>query len=146
MSTTTVVFHILAILDTDKEVTAPTFDDFCPSGVANVTYHTKCNCDLVKIDLEVVGLTTADGVVATINDGAVGVDGPVVKTLELALVSDVSPTCRRWESHQCWSRSDDTDPLNGMLVDKLLTGGLYVNIATDTNPAGEIRGQLIPFR
>lgn len=41
-----------------------------------------------------------------------------------------------------WSSTDATQPLTPALVESLLTGRLYVNFHTATNPAGQIRGQV----
>lgn len=41
-----------------------------------------------------------------------------------------------------WRASDATQPLTTALVESLLTGRVYVNFHTATNPGGEIRGQV----
>ena len=40
--------------------------------------------------------------------------------------------------------SADSEPLTAELLDELRAGNIYVNIHTDQNPDGEIRGQLVP--
>jgi hypothetical protein len=43
-----------------------------------------------------------------------------------------------------WSRTDPIEPLTPEFIDELFAGNIYVNIHTQANPAGEIRGQLVP--
>jgi CHRD domain/Secretion system C-terminal sorting domain len=64
--------------------------------------------------------------------GALGVAGPVVKTLNF-----VNNTATG-----VWSSTDATQPLVDSLVRKLLGGQLYINVHTAENPGGEIRGQV----
>ncbi len=41
-----------------------------------------------------------------------------------------------------WTKTDATQPLTGMMLSELLKGNLYFVIHTDSNPGGEIRGQI----
>jgi hypothetical protein len=64
-----------------------------------------------------------------------GQDGPVVRTIAAA-GNPASGILRG-----TWTISD-TQPLTQALVESLLTGKIYVNLHTESNPGGEIRGQL----
>ncbi|HEY9840151.1 MAG TPA: CHRD domain-containing protein [Candidatus Obscuribacterales bacterium] len=69
---------------------------------------------------------------AHIHSGPEGLSGPVVKDLSVN-GSEFSLT---------WTNSDQAQPLTPDLVTKLLSGGLYINLHTNANPNGEIRGQI----
>jgi len=44
-----------------------------------------------------------------------------------------------------WSKADMNQPLTDALIDALMAGQVYVNVHTQGNPGGEIRGQVIPI-
>jgi hypothetical protein len=44
-----------------------------------------------------------------------------------------------------WSKSDMNQPLTDALIDALLAGQVYLNLHTQANPGGELRGQVIPI-
>jgi hypothetical protein len=44
-----------------------------------------------------------------------------------------------------WSKTDMSQPLTDALIDALLAGQVYLNIHTQANPGGELRGQVIPI-
>lgn len=147
MGIETLAFHTIAIMAADKEVIAPVIGDFTPCGTAELVYTVHCGCDGIKYKICAGGLTSAV-TSTTINWAPAGADGPVVKTIELEEVVNSCTNEVTWQACGCWTRQDDTEPLTGMLADQLLTGDLYVNIATVDNPfvgitGGEIRGQLI---
>lgn len=148
MGLDTLAFHTIAIMAADKEVTAPVLGDFTPCGTAELVYAVHCGCDAIKYKICAGGLTS-DVTSATINWAGAGVDGPVVKTIELTeVVNPCNEEESTWQACGCWTRDDETEPLTGMIADQLLTGDLYVNIATVDNPfvgitGGEIRGQLV---
>jgi hypothetical protein len=71
---------------------------------------------------------TGPATVAHIHDGAPGVPGPFI--FPLTKVSDTS-------------FMGTTPPLTADQVGKFFSGGYYVNVHTTTNPAGEVRGQIV---
>jgi len=70
---------------------------------------------------------------AHIHNAFPGVNGPIVRTLNF--VGD--------DSAGTWT-AGDPEPLTPALVNELLAGYLYVNVHTEDNPGGEIRGQTLP--
>jgi hypothetical protein len=68
--------------------------------------------------------------------GAVGVNGPVVRSI----ASSGDPASATISG--TWQSADATQPLTPALVDSLVAGRVYVNFHTSANPGGEIRGQL----
>ncbi len=70
---------------------------------------------------------------AHFHNGAVGTNGGVVRTI----TDDFNDNF----AYGIW-RSSDTEPLTDALIVALASGNLYLNVHTDANPAGEIRGQL----
>jgi hypothetical protein len=79
------------------------------------------------------GALTAGGHFHT---GTVGRTGPVVK----AIAVSGDPASNTISG--VWKTSDASQPLTQALVESLLTGRMYVNFHTATNPGGEIRGQV----
>lgn len=71
-----------------------------------------------------------------VHSGALGISGPVVRTLA-APGDPASATVKG-----SWKSKDGTQPLTPALVDSLIAGRLYVNFHTSANPENEIRGQL----
>lgn len=67
--------------------------------------------------------------------GATGVNGPPVRTI----TDDFSGQT----ASGVWTATDD-EPLTQEMMAALFQGGLYLNIHTDANPGGEIRGQVLP--
>lgn len=84
-------------------------------------------------NITVEGLTGAIAA-AHIHRAPAGVNGGVVKTLTADFVGGTA--------RGVW-RSDDAEPLTNDLICRLFEQGLYVNIHTAANPAGEIRGQIM---
>lgn len=86
----------------------------------------------------VTGTMTITGTPATpitlahIHDGFVGVDGPPVVTLT-SLDGGIT-----------WTETTNT--LTAEQMNKFIAGGYYVNVHTQANAAGEIRGQLISYK
>jgi hypothetical protein len=83
----------------------------------------------------VTGGVTVEGLTATlahIHRGFAGVNGPVV--VDFA-ADPADPT--RWNAVEGATLNEED-------IENLLTGALYVNVHTEANPAGEIRGQLQP--
>ena len=74
---------------------------------------------------------------AHFHDGKAGTNGPVLKPL--------NPFFRKGNycvSVGCWSKDDPEYPLTGLVVAKLLSGDVYINIHTENYPSGEVRGQI----
>ena len=70
---------------------------------------------------------------AHFHNGAFGVAGPVVKPI----------TFNGDTAQGVWSRLDPNYPFTPTLLNELLNGNIYVNVHTDSFPAGEIRGQVL---
>ena len=84
---------------------------------------------VVSGELEVNGITPTD---AHIHDAFAGVNGPVAIGLE----QDAG-------NPRLFTVPADA-VLDEAMVDKLLAGGLYLNVHTSAAPAGAIRGQILP--
>lgn len=88
--------------------------------------------DTVTLEARVSGLTgPITG--AHIHRGAMDTNGAVVKALTVN-GDRISAT---------WNRSDTEFPFTTSLLTDLLTGNLYINVHTDANPDGEVRGQIM---
>lgn len=72
---------------------------------------------------------------AHFHEGFLGEDGPVVR----GIMNDFSGS----RASGLWS-PNDAEPLTTENLLTLLQGGYYVNVHTEANPAGEIRGQVLP--
>lgn len=89
----------------------------------------------LKYHLEVTKLSS-ELTAAHFHQGAVGVNGQIVRPIEFTKKGDF------WIAKGVWKSKDKQNPLNSRAVAMLLTGEMYVNIHTETHPSGEIRGQL----
>jgi hypothetical protein len=81
------------------------------------------------------GLTGALSVGGHFHVGSPGNNGAVVRGIAEAGAAPSGIITGVW-------RSTDAQPLTPALVESLLTGRVYVNLHTNANPAGEIRGQV----
>ncbi len=72
-------------------------------------------------------------VAAHFHSGPTGVNGGVVRTLTADFNGNIA--------RGMWTASDD-EPLTDELRQSLLKGELYINVHTDSFPAGELRGQV----
>jgi MYXO-CTERM domain-containing protein len=82
------------------------------------------------------GLTAAH-----FHDAPPGVPGPIVRAISSA--EGAVPGITSGVLSGVWT-STDAQPLTPALVSDLRAGKIYVNIHSDSFPAGEIRGQVIP--
>ena len=113
-------------LTVDETVPAATGTSASAGGVAML----ELTSDLtIEYDVTVHDLTGA-ALAAHIHAGAPGVGGPIV--FPLTKIDDAT-------------FQGETDPLTAAQVDTLFAGGFYVNVHTVTNPAGEVRGQIVGF-
>lgn len=71
-------------------------------------------------------------IAAHIHKGPKGLAGEVVKDL----------TVNGNTFSATWTNTDQAQPLSADLVNQLLSGGLYINVHTNANPNGEVRGQI----
>ncbi len=84
----------------------------------------------LEFSVTVEGLTFT---AAHFHNGAVGVNGPVVRTITDDFVGNTASGL--------WT-STDAEPLTPALIADLLAGNLYFNVHNAANPGGEIRGQV----
>ena len=136
----------VACITADREVQTSSADD-CAGGYARACLDKRCKA--MRVCLKVSGLTGAP-TAASINVGAAGTDGPVVKDFELdEFEYPRRPGCGACEKFYSvcfnWCSNDDTQPLTGLLIDQFVEGLLYVQILTADNPNGEVRGQLLSY-
>jgi hypothetical protein len=123
-------FH--AKLDTAQEIPPPSVGDAAPSGTADFV----ADGGKISYQLSVAGLSSPfTG--AHIHGGAEGALGLVVVPLQLGSgVIDAS---------MIKGTNPDASPMTmNDLLAAMKSGGCYVNIHTQGNPKGEIRGQLHP--
>lgn len=97
------------------------------TGAGDITFNLVTGAVTGGVALE--GLTAT---LAHIHRGFAGSNGPVIVDFE----ADPSNPAQ-WNAVEGATLSADD-------IDNLLAGGLYVNVHTAANPAGEIRGQLRP--
>ncbi|MCF7890073.1 CHRD domain-containing protein [Candidatus Bipolaricaulota bacterium] len=78
--------------------------------------------------------------------GKKGEEGPPVRTIfgepEIDEATGAPPEGNNGFVSGVW-KEDGTQPLTEEMVEALLSGEVYVNVHTELNPAGEIRGQLV---
>ncbi len=107
------------------------------TGTATLTI----NAASVDYQIQVQGIT--DVVAGHIHSGAAGVAGPV----RVTLVKSPAPGVTNGVLAQGTFTASD---VTGVTYDELLTeirnGTAYVNVHTQVNPGGEIRGQIVPAR
>ena len=109
------------------------------TGLATVTLNGEQT--ELALTLEFSGLGSAP-TAAHIHVGAPGANGPIVFTLATApLSSPVSGTltAARLEPRPAQGINSFEDAVNA-----ILSGNAYVNVHSEANPGGEIRGQLAP--
>jgi hypothetical protein len=94
----------------------------------------------LNFSLAYAGLSGA-ATAAHFHNGAAGAAGPVVQTICGAPAPALLGPCPAGNS----GLLTGTWTVPAPLVPTLLAGGLYVNIHTATNTAGEIRGQITPL-
>lgn len=82
------------------------------------------------------GLTGTLSFGGDILTGAMGTNGPAVRTIALAGYPASATIKGSW-------KTTDSEPLTDALVDSLIAGKLYSNFFTSAHPGGEIRGQLV---
>lgn len=87
--------------------------------------------DTLHYNVLVNGLTS-NAVAAHFHNGEPSMSGGVVKEL----------TPMNNTLSGIWTKTDATNPLTPALISELLKGNLYYVIHTDSNPGGEIRGQV----
>ena len=109
-----------------------------PSGVSGTGSGSfTLNEDFTELEYVIAyqGLTGALSVGGHFHVGSPGTNGAVVRGIAEAGAAPSGIITGVW-------RSTDAQALTPALVESLLTGRVYVNFHTNSNPAGEIRGQL----
>ncbi|NBI51957.1 CHRD domain-containing protein [Photobacterium alginatilyticum] len=97
---------------------------------ASGTGYATVNTDTNEVELTVVTENAEDATAAHVHEGFVGENGDVV----IALVQGDSPGV--------WTTPDESI-LDDETLQRLVSGGHYVNVHTPANPPGEIRGQIL---
>ena len=87
----------------------------------------------LEYHITIEGLTPT---LAHFHNAGFDASGPIVKTLDFSGGLTISGV---------WSSTDGTSSLTAALVNELLAGRLYINIHTESNLEGEIRGNVIPI-
>ena len=119
-----------AWMDSQQATTSP--NDLPALGIAQM----DLNDDQTELGYGMrveTDLLTSPITVAHFHEGLPGETGGVVR--DLNFVGDTA--------EGVWSASDSSQPLTPARVDQLFAGELYINIHTQNNPGGEIRGQVI---
>ena len=107
------------------------------SGVGNGTVVLAGNREYLDYTFAVNNLSTP-AIAAHFHRGAVGVNGPIVKILNLESLGE-----NRYRLIGRWSKKDVNQPLTDDLINDLLNGRIYINIHTTRYPDGEVRGQIV---
>jgi hypothetical protein len=115
----------------DAEIAAGTNSPVASEGVGVATLDLNPSMDTLRYNVffkGLVGTPTA----SHFHRAAANTSGGVVKPLTITgnTISGM------------WTRNDATAPLHDTMINQLLMGNLYINVHTDSNPAGEIRGQV----
>lgn len=123
-----------AVLSSSKEVPPNVSSG---TGISRVIF---IDPKTIKYNLKAENLTGSP-TAAHFHLGAVGQNGPILKTIELK--PSPSPNgVQIWTSEGVWSEMDD-QPLNRTIINALNNGNVYANVHTSQYPDGEIRGQLL---
>jgi hypothetical protein len=119
--------NLSATLDAPQEVPAPV--GVQPGAGGTATFVFDDTSSMITYTVEVHGMT-ANPIAGHLHLALPGVPGPVVVPFTVLPTNDgVAVTA--------------TVPVPANVVDALLSGQLYINFHTPTNPAGEIRGQVL---
>ena len=116
---------LIATMNAPSEVPAPTGDVSGARGTFTATATQSGAGATLQWQMTFTGLT-GPGTAAHIHTGGRGQPGPVVV-----------PLCG-----PCTSPASGTATVDAAVLAALQAGGAYVNVHTDTNRAGEIRGQV----
>lgn len=107
------------------------------SGSGNVTL--AANRNSLAYEFRVENLSSP-ATAAHFHRGAQGVNGPVVKTLNLHSLGH-----NNYRLTGTWTSTDTSEPLTNSLVQDLLNNNIYINVHTTDYPNGEIRSQVTPL-
>jgi len=129
-----------AKLDSASEVPPPNVGSSSPSGMATFTP----SADGMTYKVTVSGLSSPV-TVAHIHAGGPGVAGPVIVPLTISAGSD--PTSATGEgtidaSAIKGKNADGSAMTMNDLMSAVRSGNAYVNVHTQNNPKGEVRGQI----
>ena len=124
-----VVSGYSAQLDGSQTVADPAVVSSGTGTLTSLFYYSDDGAEL-EYDITVNGLTIS---ASHFHAGAAGENGGVIK----AITFDGN------SASGIWTADDEVDPLTDDIVDMIRSGGVYVNIHTSANSAGEIRGQLL---
>ena len=89
----------------------------------------------LKYSIKVINLSS-ELTAAHFHQGGVGVNGPILRPIEFIQRGT------SWVAKGFWNSKDQANPLNSKAVALLLTGGIYINVHTEQNAPGEVRGQI----
>jgi hypothetical protein len=131
-----------ARLDSQSEVPQPTVGSSTPSGTVTITV----NPDSLGYKVTAMGLTSPV-TAAHIHLGGPGVAGGVIAPLTISTGSDPSSASGEGtiDASAIKGKNPDGSPMTMKdLMSALQSGGTYVNVHTQNNKPGEIRGQLTP--
>jgi hypothetical protein len=133
---------IQAKLDSQSEVPPPTVGSSTPSGTVMITI----NPDSLAYKVTAMGLTSPV-TAAHIHLGEAGKAGAVIAPLTISPGSDPSTASGEGtiEASAIKGKNADGSPMTMKdLMSALQSGGTYVNVHTQNNKPGEIRGQIAP--
>jgi len=128
-----------AKLDAASEVPQPNVGSSSPTGMATFTP----SGDKISYKVTASGLSSPV-TVAHIHSGGPGKAGPVVVPLTISAGSDAGSANGEGSFDASAIKAPpDGSPMSWSdLVSGLKSGNLYVNVHTQNNPKGEIRGQI----
>jgi len=126
-------------LDPSNEVPQPTLGSSSPSGTATFTI----SGDSVSYKVTATGLTSPV-TVAHIHNGPAGKAGPVVVPLNISPGSDPGTATGEgsFDASAIKATPDGTKMSMSDLLAAMRSGAAYVNVHTQNNKPGEVRGQI----
>lgn len=101
------------------------------SAVGVSTLWLNQTMDTLRYNVYFKGLTSNAGAMH-FHNGEANASGSVVKPI--AFTGNTVTAI--------WTKYDATAPLTNTIINQLIGGSLYINLHTDSNPGGEIRGQV----
>jgi hypothetical protein len=129
-----------AKLDSTGEVPSPNVGSSSPTGMATFAMQG----DKMTYKVTVSGLTSPV-TVAHIHAGGAGVAGPVIVPLTVAAGSDAGTANGEGtiDASAIKGKKDDGSQMTmSDLMNAIKGGNAYVNVHTQNNPKGEVRGQI----
>ncbi len=109
------------------------------TGVGSGKLNLSALGTYLDYDIAISGIATSV-IAVTFNQGAFGQNGSVLKNANFTNIGNGN-----YIIQGSWTAADFSQPLTANIVTQLKSGNLYMNVMSQKDPNGEIRGQIIPL-